>query len=254
MVLQHAGVNVVPESISPELFLPERHGSLQIEMISAARRHGTIVLKLAPELKNVLQEISVGIPVIVLQNLAYDWYPVWHYAVVIGYDLDQGQVILRSGPEPRQALSMRTFEYTWARSDYWAMVAVPPGRIPATAKEGDFVTAISVSEKHLRPGQAEDAYRAALQRWPGNLIAEIGIGNAAYRQEDYDKAEQAFLQAVSDHPESVAALNNLAQTLLALNRLQEARKVAQRAVDLGGELSPVARETLRQIENTAPVN
>jgi tetratricopeptide (TPR) repeat protein len=254
MALQNAGVNVLPESISPELFLPGRHGSLQIEMISAARRHGTIAYRLAPDLKDVLREVSAGLPVIVLQNLAYNWYPVWHYAVVIGYDLDQGELILRSGSELRQALSMRTFEYTWARSEYWAMVTVPPGRIPATAKEADFVGAVSIGETYLRPEQAQDAYRAALQRWPGNLIAEIGVGNAAYRQEDYAKAEQAFRQATDDHPESVAALNNLAQTLLALNRFQEARQMAQRAADLGGELSPVARKTLHEIEERAPVN
>ena len=36
---------------------------------------------------SVLPEIAAGNPVLVLQNAGWSWLPVWHYAVVIGYDL-----------------------------------------------------------------------------------------------------------------------------------------------------------------------
>src|ERR1039458_6628715 len=137
MSLNAAGIAVTPETLKPELYLPDRHGSLQVEMLAATRRHGATAYQLAPELNDMLREIAAGTPVVVLQNLAFGWYPVWHYAVAIGYDLDHAEIILRSGPEQRQILPMKTFEYTWARSGYWAMVALPPGKIPETAEETD---------------------------------------------------------------------------------------------------------------------
>ena len=248
MSLNAAGIAVAPETLKPELYLPDRHGSLQVEMLAATRRHGATAYQLAPELNDLLREIAAGTPVVVLQNLAFSWYPVWHYAVAIGYDLDNAEIILRSGPEQRQVLPMSTFEDTWARSGYWAMVALPPGKIPETAKEKSFIAAVSALEKISGPERVQSTYLAALKRWPRNLSAQIGFGNTAYRLHDLTRAETAFRQAAQDHPDSVAAFNNLAQTLADLARYEEALEAARRAVSLGGPLAPVARETLSDIE------
>lgn len=248
MSLNAAGFTVTPEILKPELYLPDRHGSLQVEMQAAGRRHGATTYQLAPELNSMLREIAAGTPVVVLQNLAFGWYPVWHYAVAIGYDLDRAEIILRSGPEQRQILPMSTFEYTWARSDYWAMVAMPPGKIPETAEESSFVAAVSAVEKIIDPERALSTYIAALKRWPGNLTAQIGVGNSAYRLHDLTQAERAFRQAAQDHPDSVAAFNNLAQTLADQTRYEEALQAARRAVSLGGPLLQTAQETLADIE------
>jgi tetratricopeptide (TPR) repeat protein len=248
MTLSAAGIAVTPEILKPELYLPDLHGSLQVEMLAASRRHGAVAYQLAPELNDVLREVSAGTPVVVLQNLAFAWYPVWHYAVVVGYDLDNAEIILRSGPEKRQVLPMRTFEYTWARSGYWAMVALPPGKIPETAEENSFIAAASALEKIGDPERVQQTYLAALERWPGNLSAQIGIGNTAYKLHDLVRAESAFRQAAQDHPDSVAALNNLAQTLADQARYQEALEAARQAVSLGGPLAQTAQATLEEIE------
>jgi hypothetical protein len=248
MSLNAVGFSVSPEILKPELYLPDRHGSLQVEMLAAARRNGAVAYQLAPELNDVLHEIAAGTPVVVLQNLAFSWYPVWHYAVVIGYDLDRAEIILRSGPEQRQVLPMRTFEYTWARSGYWAMVAMPPGRIPETADATSFIAAVSALEKISGPERVQSTYLAALKRWPGNLSAQIGAGNAAYQLHDLARAETAFRQAAHDHPDSVAAFNNLAQTLSDQARYEEALEAAHRAVNLGGPLAQTAQQTLADIE------
>lgn len=249
MSLHAAGIAVTPETLKPELYLPDRHGSLQVEMLAATRRHGATAYQLAPELHDMLREIAAGTPVVVLQNLAFGWYPVWHYAVAIGYDLDRAEIILRSGLEQRQILPMTTFEYTWARGNYWAMVAMPPGKIPVTAQEISFIAAASAVEKITDPELAQSTYIAALDRWPGNLSAQIGVGNTAYRLHDLARAETAFRQAVRDHPDSVAAFNNLAQTLADQTRYEEALEAARRAVSLGGPLLQAAQETLAGIEH-----
>jgi Tfp pilus assembly protein PilF len=65
---------------------------------------------------------------------------------------------------------------------------------------------------------------------------------------DMSRAESAFRQAVQDHPESVAALNNLAQTLIDQKRYTEALLFARQAVQLGGPMSGIAKATLGEIE------
>lgn len=248
MSLNAAGIAVTPETLKPELYLPDRHGSLQVEMLAAARRHGATAYQLAPELNDMLREIAAGTPVVILQNLAFGWYPVWHYAVAVGYDLDRAEIILRSGLEQRQILPMTTFERTWARSNYWAMVASPPGKIPETAEASSFIAAVSALEKIGDTERAQSSYIAALNRWPGNLSAQIGVGNTAYRLHDLARAETTFRQAAQDHPDSVAAYNNLAQTLADQSRYEEAMEAARRAVSMGGPLWPAAQETLADIE------
>ena len=248
MTLNAAGIAATPEALKPALYLPDRRGSLQVETLAAARRQGAVAYQLAPKLHDVLSEIATGTPVVVLQNLALSWYPVWHYAVVVGYDIGRAEIILRSGPERRQILPMSTFEHTWARGNHWAMVALPPGKVPATAEADSFVAATSALEKIGDAANVQATYMAALKRWPKNLSAQIGVGNSAYRMGDLARAESAFHQAALDHPDSVAALNNLAQTLADQGRYQEAAKTARLAVSLGGPLLPTAQQTLADIE------
>ncbi len=248
MTLSATGIDVKPQELTPQVYVPSRHGSLQVEMLVTARRHGAIAYQLAPRLEYALTEVANGNPVIVLQNLALNWYPVWHYAVVVGYDLDRAEILLRSGRDRQLALPMTTFEHTWRRSDFWAMVALPPNRTPATADEAVFLRAISAFEKNGLPEHAQTAYFAALQRWPHSLSAQIGAGNAAYRLHELARAETVFRQAVQDHPDAVAALNNLAQTLADQGRYDEALAFARRAVAPGGTLANIARETLAEIE------
>src|SRR4029077_16897602 len=94
-----------------------------------------------PQLADVLREVASGTPVVVLQNMLVSWYPLWHYAVVVGYDLDNLKLILRSGTNARQVLPLWYFEHTWKSSGHWAMVAVRPDHMPATATEIGYASA-----------------------------------------------------------------------------------------------------------------
>ena len=248
MALQNAGVNVEPQQMTSFVYLPEKQGSLQVEMLAAARRHGMVAYLLSPKLADVLTEIAAGNPVVVLQNLGLSWYPVWHYAVAVGYDLRSEQMILRSGHEARQELPFFTFESTWARSNYWAMVVLPPGRLPQTATPETYLPGIAALEHSSPDSDVWPAYAAAMQRWPDSLAAKIAAGNYAYGRNNLALAEQLFQEAVQAHPDSVAAYNNLAQTLSDLGKYETALAAARHAVEMGGPLEPVARSTLAEIE------
>ena len=247
MVLSAGGKVIEPETLRPQVYLPDRHGSLQIEMLAAVRRNGFVAIELAPSLSDLLAEIAAGNPVVVLQNLALDWYPAWHYAVAIGYDLKAQRITLRSGTERRLQMPLDTFEHTWRRSGYWAMLALPPRRLPASVAVGDYLSAVARLEKTGPPAAARAAYERALERWADDLTALIGLGNAAHRTGDFEGAEQAFRRATLVHPRSAAAHNNLAQTLAELDRHDEALAEARVAVGLGGPLEDTSIRTLDAI-------
>lgn len=247
-VLDAAGAYVTPDDLTPEVYLPKRKGSLQLELIGAARRQNRIPYVLRPELESVFAEVDSGNPVLVLQNLSFWWYPEWHYAVVVGFDLAGDRIVLRSGREKRHVIPLEIFERTWRRSHYWAMVAMPPDRLPFTAEEIPYLQSVAALERLSRWETTQTAYATALTRWPKSLVARMGLGNSRYALGDVQGAEQAFRQATRDHPDAAVAFNNLAQMLAEENRWPEALAAAQRAVELGGPQAQTFRETLKQIE------
>jgi tetratricopeptide (TPR) repeat protein len=248
MSLHAAGIAATPEALKPQVYVPQREGSLQPEMLAAGRRNGALSMTIAPRLDALLTEVAAGNPVIVLQNLSLPWAPLWHYALVIGYDLDQAEIILRSGLTERQVMPLSTFEHTWSRSDYWAMLTLPAGRLPATAQEEPTVAALVAFEKSADAARARKAYEAALQRWPRNLTLLLGRGNSAYAAGDRAAAVAAFRQATVDHPDSAPAFNNLATVLAELGKYAEARQAAEKALALGGPWRDAAYGTLQAIE------
>jgi tetratricopeptide (TPR) repeat protein len=248
MVLQHAGRDIEPDQLTPFLYLPGKQGSLQAEMLAAARRHRLLAYVLEPELQYILTEVASGNPVLVLQNLGLNWYPVWHYAVVIGYDVRSEEIILRSGTARRQVVPFSVFENTWARGAHWAMVAVPPEKIPRTAGPEGFIQSANALARTSPGGDVRPAYDAAMLRWPGSLMVKIAAGNFAYQNGLLSEAHAIFRQAAQEHPDSVAAFNNLAQTLSDLGEHEAALLAARHAVDMGGALNAQARSTLAEIE------
>ncbi len=241
------GIKVTPEDLVSQVYIPERKGSLQIEMLAAARRHGLVSYQLAPRFEDLLREISAGTPVIVLQNLGIG--DGWHYAVAVGYDYESGELILRSGTTERQVLAFTVHEMVWKRSGYWAMVALPPDRIPVTANEARWLGAIAAMERTGNPAKAREAYTNFLKRWPDNVNAAVGLANAHHALGALPQAEHVLRDAVRRDPDSVIALNNLAQTLSDQGRNEEALPIIERAAAAGGPLAAAVeqtRETIRK--------
>ena len=240
-----AGAKVTPEELVPQVYIPERKGSLQVEMLAAARRHGMVSYQLAPKFDDLLREIAAGNPVVILQNLGFR--NGWHYAVAVGYDYDNAKLILRSGETERATMRFWTYEFTWMRGGYWAMVALPPDRIPATADESRWLTAVSALERAGNPTAARVAYGKFLQRWPQNVNAAVGLANTEHSLGDLKAAEKVLREAEQRDPKSVIVLNNLAQTLSDQGRDEEALPVIERAVALGGPFAKAVLETREAI-------
>ena len=248
MALNWAGVRVTPDQLATEVYLPKRKGSLQIEMVAAARRNGRIAYVIRPGLPSLLSELGAGNPVVILENLGLSWYPVWHYAVAVDVNVAADEIVLRSGEIARQRMPLGLFERTWARSGDWGLLVLPPDRLPATVQKGPYLRAVAALERLRHFREARVAYATALRRWPDSLVAEIGMGNTCYALKDFPGAEDAYRNAARLHPGSGIAYNNLAQILADEGHLAEAAEAAHHAITLGGPLVATYRKTLAEIE------
>lgn len=241
-------INVTPDQLVPEVYIPARQGSLQIEMLAASRRHGALSVKVAPRLDAVLKEVAAGNVVVVMQNLGLSWAPSWHYAVVVGYNLEQEKIWLRSGTFERFEMTLSTFQRTWARSEYWAFVALKPGSLPASDDPDAVAKAIVAFEKNSNKKDAYLSYDAAVKRWPDHLVLLMGLGNSAYALGNYSHATSAFRDATAAHPDSAAAHNNLANMLMILGDAKAAKLAAEKALALVGADQAMRVQIVKTIE------
>lgn len=231
-VLQAHHVDVTPEMLSSQLYIPGRKGSLQIEIAVSARRYAMLPYPLKPEFADLLAEIAAGNPVLVLQNLGFDWWPQWHYAVVIGYDLANNELTLRSGTTKRWKTTFSTFKNTWNRADSWALVIVPAGEMPATASTTAYLKTAYALEQTGLDVQALDAYRAATKTWPDDTSSWKALGNMVYKAGNYNEAVSALLRASSLSPDDGMVWNNLAYALHMSGCTEQALKSLQCAYRL----------------------
>lgn len=258
MLLADSGVAITAEALVPQVWLPARHGSLQLEMLAAARRNGRIPFRLTHGYPQLLSELAAGRPVLVLQDLALvPWMPAaWHYAVVVGFDYPSGTIFLRSGSSERLAVPFTAFERTWMQSSYWAMTLLRPGEIPADAPEDSWVEALIAFQRTAPTEAVSTAYKAALERWPDNLPAAVGLANELHTRGLLADAVAVLRNALRNHPDSVILMNNLAQSLSDLGRQEEALAQIERAMDPRSPFSADVRITraliLRRIRLLAP--
>lgn len=231
MVLRWAGQQAVLDEIAPEVYTPGMKGSLQMDMISASRRHGMMAVPIKG-LPSLLQEVKEGHPVIIFENLGLSWAPQWHYAVVLGYDLPDQKIIMHSGHEAFKHWDMSHFERSWMLGDYWGLVVLPAGDLALSAGELANVSAAAGLEQSGQVSGAEKSYQAVLKQWPGSLAALIGLGNIAYSKKDFKQAVQFLVRATRAYPDAAAAWHNLAIAQSAAGMNAKAHASAQEALKL----------------------
>ena len=249
-VLGAAGVPATPEQLAAEVYTPGLGGSLQLELVAAARSRGLVPYVLPPEPDAMLAELLAGRPVLVLQNLRLRSLPAWHYAVVIGADPRVEQLVLRSGTEERLVLPSGKFLRTWDLADRWALVLLQPGELPASPDRERYFEAVAGLEAAGRHAAAARAWETALQVWPDDDLGLFGFATASQLAGQLPAAYDAYADLIRRRPGHAAALNNLAHLLAARGCPRAARVLAERALDAapaGSVMAGVAEGTLLQL-------
>jgi len=148
--------------------------------------------------------------VLVMQNLGLDSLPQWHYAVVVGYDLAEEEIILRSGTVEMLRTPMKTFERTWARADHWSVVLLEPGELPVNGSADQYFSALASFEQ-VNESASEAAWLAGLERWPEHELLIMGYSNLLYRQGRLETAATMLEALLQRQPDYQPARNNLNQ-------------------------------------------
>lgn len=260
-VLSYSGADVTPADLLPLVYVPERKGSFQAELKAATRESGRLPYELDPTFDALLAELAGGSPVLVLQNLGLGWWPKWHYAVVIGYEPDKDRLLLRSGQQERRVERAGLFLRSWGLAGNWAMVAVRPGQLPATASPGRYLEMLAASEGRLNAAAMSRALDAGLAAWPGDPNLLFAAGNQARAEGHLRQAAEDYRSALSLQPGHVGALNNYADLLreqFCLAAASEQIAVARGLIDPDSALYPAvattAREIAAMIDERGPVN
>lgn len=250
-MLGWSGVAVTPDALTPQLYIPEKKGSLQAEMLATPARHGRLAVQLPTAPEPLIEELRAGHPVVVLQNLGLAIKPVWHYAVLVGVDPVTQDVTLRSGRIRERITGWSTFLATWERAGSWAMVVLPPGEVPSSSSAAAYITGALALERAKYPTEAEAAFAAGQAQWPDEVLLPFGLANARYARRDLAGAEQALRIALQVNPEAMPVLNNLAQVLTEQGCAALAIPYAERALALAGERAAQVQTTLDQARAAA---
>ncbi len=250
-VLANAGVQVDADGLVSQVYVEGLRGSLQAELLGATRRHGLIPYVLAADPNALFTELAAGRPVLVLQNLGLPRVPVWHYAVVVGFDRDADRVILRSGTQQRRLERTARFLKSWQRGNFWAFVPIAPGELPASATASLYVHALAGTEPLLPAARAADAFSLALASWPDDELVLFAAAGHELGAGDLAGAAVLYRRLLAQDPQHAAARNNLANVLAAqgcyTQALDEAR-AALAAVTPSDELYASIRDTVDTLE------
>ncbi len=226
-VLGAAGVDIGPSSLSPQVFLPGRQGSLQLELLGASRRAGRIPYIIADDPGSLFAELHAGRPVLVLQNLQTRHFPIWHYAVLVGLDAESNRVFLNSGTEQGLDMSAPSFLRTWDWAGRWAMVALRPGEMPAEVALSPYLEAVAAFEEVAGGIASAPAWKAALRQWPLDGRPYLALGNLAYARGALAVAMGYYRGGLVVSPGDPALANNLASVLGEVGSPEEGVSILQ---------------------------
>lgn len=254
-LLVNSGVDTDPDLLKDQVYIPERQGSLQIEMLAATRRAGRIAYQPGPEPAQLFAQLEAGIPVLVMQNLRTPHFPAWHYAVLVGFDAETGEVLLNSGTERGMRMKARSFMRSWEWADHWALVALQPGRLPAVPDGDRLFEALAAFQASAGAAAAEPAWRSAAEAMPAEPRFALALGNIAYAAQQHDEALRQYRRGLALDPGHPALLNNLASVLWELGCEEEAQASLDTALNTLPGDSPwreILEETRAETAAVAP--
>ncbi len=243
---------------------PNIKGSIMIEGIELAERHGLASLILNSTIKELKKLIDMGIPPIVILPGIQDI--VQHASLILGYD-DTEKTILHYFPEPDKvgAIPEKKFDEQWSEDDRVLLVIVPPdilseinlqnktkeksNRLCFNAEklrlQGKLTDAITTLQKALEINQSNSTafcllggilnvqnsadavqyYQKSIALNPRCYLAYRGLGNFYLKSKDYSNAEKYYTKAIEINQNRFGPIyKNRGLIRLEQNKKTEAKK------------------------------
>ena len=224
---------------------PGIKGSIMIEGVELAERHGLSSLILNSSLKELRKMIDVGVPPIVIMPGLRD--VVQHASLIIGYD-EIEKTIFHYIPEPDKigAIPEKKFDEQWAEDDRLMLLLVPSDilsdiKLQSDNKEKSNRLCFNAERLRLQ-GKPEEAmlllkkaletnksnstascliagilndsnspdavkyYKMSTELNPRCYLAYRGLGNYYLKLKDYTKAEEYYTKAIEVNPQRFAPI------------------------------------------------
>ncbi len=235
-----------PDDIAPWLFVPDKQGSFQLEMVAAARAHEFLAYQDRSSLRQLIHLVDDNIPVIVFQNLSIDWFPAWHYAVVKGYDLELQKFYLHSGTIKNHETDFEVFERTWKRGNYWLLVILPPDKTSEHLNPFVFSRSAQDLISTDRAKAGVQALKSAILQWKDYWLPYFLLGNY-YLNEDNQEALAWYEKGLEFAKGNASYLNNYAFALNKNGQPDKALTWILKAIELDSDNRNI-QDTHRQIQ------
>ncbi|MEZ5499860.1 MAG: PA2778 family cysteine peptidase [Steroidobacteraceae bacterium] len=228
-VLVASGVNTTPDALAPDVMLPQRRGSLALELTARARQSDRLPYQVDRDASAIVEQLQAGRAVLVLLNLGLKWIPRWHFAVVVGFDRSSSAWVLRSGRIRRSVMRNRVFMHAWNLADRYALVMLRPGELPPRPDSGRLLSLGADFESLGRFAVAERTYDSLATIDPDNSLVWFALGNARLQLGDNAGAGLAYRRALQHDRDNPLYLNNLAHLQMRLGCMTLARASIERA-------------------------
>lgn len=229
MNLNWLGANVSTDQITKEIFNKAAKGTFKSDMVFGAKTFGYVPVRIS-KLTEMFNEIAEGNPVIVFQNLGFNWYPLWHYSLIHGYDLESKKIYMHSGEDQNKELDIIKFERSWNRGGYWAIVLKNPGVIAKVSTQAQNIRAAVFFEKMSMNFRAQKHYHAIIEKWPKSPVAYFGLANINLEEKKFKQARKYLETATQLKNDFAQAWFNLTLLYSQENQITMARAAAIKAV------------------------
>lgn len=124
-VLRFYGIDINPDEISKEIYIPGIKGTLNIDLLFYARSKGLIAEAYYGDMADLKRQITQERPLLLFLNLGLRIFPAGHYIVVTGFDDKDKIIYAHSGSERDKPIPYSDFMRAWGKGDFWTLLAKP---------------------------------------------------------------------------------------------------------------------------------
>jgi len=164
-LLNYHGVISSPGLVDERIQRLAKGQRAQIGLEVVARSYDLLVYPVPGNLDALMQQVSSGHPVLVMQDRLLGG-PGSQFALLVGYDQRERTLVLRSGNTRRWHTSFASFDNAWDGAGRWAVLIMPTNQLPAQPLKQTWMTAAQALEQQGRADAAQRALRTARQVWP----------------------------------------------------------------------------------------
>jgi tetratricopeptide (TPR) repeat protein len=216
---------------------PNMKGSILVEGIELAERHGLVSLILNSTIKELKKLIDMGIPPIIILPGIRD--TVQHASLILGYD-DIEKTILHYFPEPDKigAIPEKKFDEQWSEDDRLLIVLVPADifseiNLENNIKEKSNRLCFNAEKLRLQGklSDAMDALQKALEINPSNSTALCLLGGMLNDQNS-SNAVQYYEKSIKSNSRCYLAYRGLGNFYLKSKDYPSADKYYTKAIEI----------------------